>query len=126
MNFQDCQHYLENIQRLGVKFGLENVSTVLNSLDNPHHNYPSLLVAGSNGKGSVCAMLNRILFLGGYRIGLFTSPHLVTVRERFRIESRLISEKSFSRLLTLLRGRIDALIAEKELITSPTYFEILT
>lgn len=126
MNFQDCQHYLENIQRLGVKFGLENVSTVLNSLDNPHCDYPSVLVAGSNGKGSVCAMLNRILSLGGYRVGLFTSPHLVTVRERIRIGSRLISEKSFSGLLTLLRGRIDALIEEKELITSPTYFEILT
>jgi dihydrofolate synthase/folylpolyglutamate synthase len=126
MNFQDCQHYLENIQRLGVKFGLENVSTVLKSLDNPHSNYPTVLVAGSNGKGSVCSMLTRILSLGGYRVGLFTSPHLVTVRERFRIGSRLISEKSFSGLLTLLRGRIDALLEEKELITSPTYFEILT
>lgn len=126
MNFKECQRYLENIQRLGVKFGLENVNAVLGSLGDPHRDYPSLLVAGSNGKGSVCAILTRILSLGGYRVGLFTSPHLQSVRERIRIGGRLISEKGFSRLLSLLRNRIENLLAAKELVTPPTYFEILT
>jgi len=126
MNFQECQRYLENIQRLGVKFGLENVATVLDSVDNPHRDYPSVLVAGSNGKGSVCAMLSRILSLEGFKVGLFTSPHLLTVRERIRIGDDLISEESFCQLLTELRRRIESLIEEKRLFSSPTYFEILT
>ena len=126
MNFQECQHYLENIQRLGVKFGLDNVRTVLNSTGNPHLDYPSVLVAGSNGKGSVCAMLSRILSLGGFRTGLFTSPHLVTVQERIRIGNTCISKKAFSELLTLLRMRIEELLEKKELLSPPTYFELLS
>ena len=76
MNYAQCIQYLERIQSLGVKFGLANVTSVLSSLGNPQKAYPSILVAGSNGKGSVCAMLARILKLHGYRAGSVSYTHL--------------------------------------------------
>lgn len=126
MNYEQCQRYLEEIQSLGIKFGLDNVRAVLSSFGNPHLKFPSLLVAGTNGKGSVCAMLTKILALHRFRVGLFTSPHLVRVEERIRIGERLIPARSFCRLLTELRKRIEELVAVKTLPSSPTYFEILT
>jgi len=123
MNHQECLEYLHKIQNLGIKFGLENVQEVLSAFHNPHLKYPSVLVAGSNGKGSVCAMLSRILTLHGLRTGLFTSPHLVDVEERIRIGETLIPRSSFCLLLTKLRKKIDRLIKEKKLLNPPTYFE---
>ncbi|MFB0565087.1 MAG: folylpolyglutamate synthase/dihydrofolate synthase family protein [Candidatus Aminicenantaceae bacterium] len=126
MNYKECLRYLEKIQNLGIKFGLDNVRTILSSLDNPHRKYPSLLVAGTNGKGSVCAMLSHILTLHHLRVGLFTSPHLIKVEERIRIGERPISSQDFCRELTLLRETIEDLITSKKLSSSPTYFELLT
>jgi len=126
MNFQQCLRYLEEVQKLGVKFGLDNVRTVLESLHFPHSQYPSILVAGTNGKGSVCAVITRILSLHGFRVGLFTSPHLVSVRERIRIGNTPISKKAFSHRLTFLKEKIEALIESKKLLHNPTYFEILS
>jgi len=126
MNFQECSNYLEDVQKLGVKFGLDNVRTVLEALYFPHFQYPSILVAGTNGKGSVCAMITRILSLHGFRVGLFTSPHLVSVRERIRIGDTLITKKAFSHRLTFLKEKIEALILAKKLLHHPTYFEILS
>jgi len=126
MNFQQCLNYLEEVQKLGVKFGLDNVRTVLKALHSPHFDYPSILVAGTNGKGSVCAVITRILSLHGFRVGLFTSPHLVSVRERIRIGETLISKQAFSRRLTFLKDKIESLLATKILHHHPTYFELLT
>ncbi len=123
MNHQECLEYLEKIQNLGIKFGLDNVREVLSAFHNPHLKYPSVLVAGSNGKGSVCAMLSRILTLHGLRTGLFTSPHLIDVEERIRIGEDPIPKRTFCRLLTELRETIDRLIEEKKLLNPPTYFE---
>jgi len=126
MNYEQCLRYLEKIQNLGIKFGLDNVRTILSSFGNPHQKYASLSVAGTNGKGSVCAMLTQILTLHSFRVGLFTSPHLVKVEERIRLGKRLIPTRSFCRLLTILKGRIEELIASKKLLTPPTHFELLT
>jgi len=126
MNYHECLRYLEKIQNLGIKFGLDNVRAILSLFDNPHQKHPSVLVGGTNGKGSVCAMLARILSLHGFRVGLYTSPHLVKVEERIRINGEPISSRSFSRELTILRDRIEALIASKKLLSLPTYFEMLT
>jgi dihydrofolate synthase/folylpolyglutamate synthase len=123
MNHQECLKYLEKIQNLGIKFGLDNVQEILSAFHDPHLKYPSVLVAGSNGKGSVCAMLARILTLHGLQVGLFSSPHLVDVEERIRIGENLIPRSTFCRLLTELREKIDRLIAEKKLLNPPTYFE---
>lgn len=126
MNFTQCLRYLDQIQSLGVKFGLDNVRAILASLGNPHRRYPSVLVAGTNGKGSVCAMLTRILTLHGYRAGLYSSPHLVRIEERIRIGETLIPRNSFTRHLTRLREKIEQLIARGTLVSPPTHFEILT
>jgi dihydrofolate synthase/folylpolyglutamate synthase len=126
MKYEQCLKYLEKIQNLGIKFGLDNVRTILFSFNNPHKKYPSVLVAGTNGKGSVCAMLTQILTDHGLRAGLFTSPHLVKPEERIRIGDRLISSQDFCRILTELKTRIEELIASKKLLSPPTYFEFLT
>jgi dihydrofolate synthase/folylpolyglutamate synthase len=126
MNFEQCLVYLDQIQNLGIKFGLDNVREVLSAFDDPQKKYPSIHIAGTNGKGSVCAMLSQILMEHSFRPGLFTSPHLVTVRERIQIAGKPISKKNFSRHLTSLREVVDKLIAAKTLLSPPTYFEILS
>ncbi len=126
MNYEQCLRYLEEIQNLGIKFGLDNVRTLLAAFDNPHKKYASLLVAGTNGKGSVCAMLSEIMSRHDFRVGLFTSPHLIMVEERIRIGKALIPTQSFCRILTLLRKKIEELIKQKKLLSPPTYFELLT
>ena len=126
MKYEQCLKYLDKIQNLGIKFGLDNVRTILSSFNNPHQKYPSVLVAGTNGKGSVCAMLTQILIHHDLRPGLFTSPHLVKPEERIRIGNRLIPSRDFCRILTALKARIEELIASKKLLAPPTYFELLT
>ena len=126
MNYEQCQRYLEEIQNLGIKFGLENVKTVLTSLGNPQEKYTSLLVGGSNGKGSVCAILTSILSNHGFCVGLYTSPHLVKVEERVRVGLEPISSPDFCQELTLVRENIEELIRLKKLYSPPTYFELLT
>ncbi len=126
MNYEQCLVYLDQIQNLGIKFGLDNVQTILSALNNPQNQYPSVHVAGTNGKGSVCAMLSFILMEHGLRPGLFTSPHLLTVRERIQIAGEPISKEDFSRLLTDLRDVIEELIASQVLLAPPTYFEMLS
>jgi len=126
MNYRQCLSYLKQIQTLGMRFGLDNVRTILAALGNPHQTYPSVLVAGSNGKGSVCAMLTRILTLQGFRTGLYTSPHLVRYEERIRVGGEPISAKAFSRVLTRLRSQIERLIGLGKLASPPTHFEFLT
>lgn len=125
MNEQECKQYLDRIQNLGIKFGLDNVREILRAFHDPHRKFPSVLVAGSNGKGSVCAFLTQILSLHGFRTGLFTSPHLVDVEERIRIGGELIARRTFCRFLTRLRNKIEQLISAKRLLNPPTYFEHL-
>ena len=126
MNYAESLRYLEEIQNSGIKFGLDNVEALLKSLGEPQLQYPCVLVAGSNGKGSVCAMLTRILELSGYRSGLYTSPHLVSYQERIRIGRTDVTKKDFASALTLIRKKIEELISEKKLLSPPTHFEILT
>ena len=110
--------WLDERMSMGVKLGLENCATLLSRLGNPHLDFPSIHVAGSNGKGSVCVQLSAAACASGLTTGLFTSPHLVIVEERIRINGRPISTETFDRLLGSVR---DA--AEIEPECSPTYFE---
>jgi len=126
MNLEQCRAYLDSLQVLGIKLGLDNIRTLLEVLDNPHLSYPTVLVAGTNGKGSVCAMLARILSRHGLRTGLYTSPHLVLVEERIRINDRLISRPAFCRALTEVRQAADRLLRAGKLPSPPTHFEVLT
>jgi dihydrofolate synthase/folylpolyglutamate synthase len=118
--------YLHNLQRFGVKLGLQNIRCVLAACGDPQRRFPSVHVAGTNGKGSVCAILAAILAEQGWRVGLYTSPHLADVRERIRVGRRLIPDGDFDRILDRIRRTIDRLLEEGRLDAHPTYFEVLT
>jgi dihydrofolate synthase / folylpolyglutamate synthase len=111
---------LNSLETLGIKFGLENIRRLLQELGNPQREYPSVLIAGTNGKGSVGAMLEAILFQNGFHTGYYLSPHLVDVRERIRFDRKKISERFFDASLAKVFGVVD------RLSMSPTYFETLT
>jgi len=121
-----CRAYLEKLQRFGIKLGLENIRAVLAAFGNPHQKLPSVLVAGTNGKGSACAMIARILVEHKLKVGLYTSPHLVKVEERIRVGERLITKKDFCRLLSLIKEKIEGLLHKGVLEIHPTFFEVLT
>ena len=88
MNYREALAWLFGTQLFGIKLGLENIQRLLAALDLPAPAQRFIHVAGTNGKGSVCAMIDAICRAQGYRTGLFTSPHLVTFRERIRVERR--------------------------------------
>ena len=109
-----------------AKLGLENITVLLDDLGRPQDAYPSVLVAGTNGKGSVAAMLDAVLRAAGLRSGLYTSPHLVEITERIQLAGSPIPPAEFSELFTTLQARIERLLAAGRLRFHPTYFECLT
>jgi dihydrofolate synthase/folylpolyglutamate synthase len=121
-----CRDYLGRLQHFGIKLGLENVAVLCAALGNPQNQFLSIHVAGTNGKGSVSAMLAGIMRAHGLRTGLYTSPHLARVEERIRIDGETVGPARFRGLLTRLKGVIDGLMAEGRLVYHPTYFEVLT
>lgn len=120
MNGPEALAWLYSTQQFGIKLGLENTHRLLATLGNPERGLRFLHVAGTNGKGSVCAMLDAVLRAAGYRTGLYTSPHLVDFRERIRVDGEWISEADTARLLTTVRD------ATRDWPHAPTYFEIVT
>jgi dihydrofolate synthase/folylpolyglutamate synthase len=126
MTSSECRDYLGHLQHFGIKLGLENIAALCQALGDPQDRFPSVHVAGTNGKGSVSAMLAEVLEAHGLRTGLYTSPHLARVEERIRVNGANINPKRFRGLLTRLKATIDGLMAEGRLIYHPTYFEVLT
>jgi dihydrofolate synthase/folylpolyglutamate synthase len=126
MSLSSCRRYLEQAQIFGIRLGLENIKAVLESFGLPQESFPSVHVAGTNGKGSVCAMLDQIFRLHGYRTGLYTSPHLVEVRERIRVDGRMIPEQDFCSLLREIEKKEKKLKKAGLIAGSLTFFEILT
>ncbi len=128
MNFQESSNYLYSLgnEVLAMKLGLENVGKLLAALENPQDNYLKVQVAGTNGKGSVCAFLEAICVEAGIAAGTTTSPHLVSVTERVKINGREISENDFARHATIVRETAEKLVEDKKLETVPTYFEQVT
>ena len=90
----DIRAWLESRIGAGVRLGLSTCSEMLERLGNPQADFPSIHVAGTNGKGSLCAHLSALGSMNGELIGLFTSPHLVTIEERARIDGRPVSPES--------------------------------
>ncbi len=112
---------LNPFQRFGVHLGLERIQKLLADLGNPHHSVPVIHVAGTNGKGSVCAYLSAVLTEAGYRVGRFTSPHLVDWNERICLNEQPISTEALAELLL----QVQAAIPENS-EDSPTQFEVIT
>src|SRR5687768_11455622 len=116
----EIYQWLDSLQSHGIKLGLENIHRILSALGNPEKRFPSVLIAGTNGKGSVGAMLERIFLKHGLRTGYFLSPHLVNVTERIRIDGKNISERNFKEILQKVFQVV------QNLNLTPTYFEALT
>jgi len=114
----DIRAWLSGRIGAGVRLGLTTCSEMLDRLGNPQSDFPSVHVAGTNGKGSLCAHLSALGSRNGELIGLFTSPHLVRVEERARIDGRPISEEAFDRFLEEVRAA-----SSIEPAIQPTYFE---
>lgn len=120
MNYREALTWLFGTQRFGIKLGLESSRRLFAALGVPAPNERILHVAGTNGKGSVCAMLDAICRAAGYRTALFTSPHLVTFRERIQVNGEMITEEQVACGLTTIRE----LVADWN--PHPTFFEIAT
>src|SRR5205807_10038157 len=120
VKYKEALAWLYSLQRFGIKLGLENIQRLIRELDADLSNARVIHVAGTNGKGSVCAMIDSICRAQKYRTGLFVSPHLVTFRERIRINDEMISENEVAAGLTNIRK----LVADWQ--PHPTFFEIAT
>lgn len=117
--YQESVDYLFGLQKYGIKFGLNCTRNLLERLNNPHRRLRHIHIAGTNGKGSTAAMLANILKHLGFRVGLYTSPHLVRFTERFRINDQEVSPQ---RILEVFQ-RVRAVLDEDE---PPTFFEVVT
>ncbi|MGA7273962.1 MAG: hypothetical protein WBX14_03875, partial [Candidatus Udaeobacter sp.] len=123
--YKEALAWLYSLQRFGIKLGLENTQRLIAELSRSGGLQSAVAskvihVAGTNGKGSVCAMIDSICRAQGYRTGLFTSPHLVTFRERIRVNGEMISERAVAGGLTTIRN----LVADWD--PHPTFFEVTT
>lgn len=118
MNYKQAVEYLYGLQFFGIKLGLDNIKRLCAHLGNPQEAFRSIHVAGTNGKGSVCAMLDSVLRASGYKTGLYTSPHLVDFRERTRVNGEKIPESAVMSFTESIRPVADEIKA--------TFFEVTT
>lgn len=109
----------------GRSFNLERMRSILSNLGNPHQSLKCVHIAGTKGKGSTAAMIASMLKAGGYRVGLYTSPHLISPRERIRIGSHLISEEEFASLISRIKEVIEK-SSHRGNFSVPTFFEVYT
>ena len=116
--YRETLAWLFQTQRFGIKLGLENSRRLFQELGLPSPNERIIHVAGTNGKGSVCALLDSLCRAAGYRTALFTSPHLITFRERIQVDGAMISEEEVARGLTTIRELV------RNWEPHPTFFEI--
>lgn len=123
MNYTEAVDYIETIPKFTVKHPPEHTRELLSHLGNPQEGIKIIHVAGTNGKGSVCAYLNAMLLAGGKKTGLFTSPHLVRINERFQINGEDVSDEQF--LDAFLKVEKAAKEYEAEGEGHPSYFETL-
>jgi len=112
--------YLQSLEKFGIHLGLDRINFLLQKLGNPQFKFKSIHVAGTNGKGSTCAMMASILKEAGYKVGLYTSPHLFDYAERIKINGKDISKKKISEGIRRVRKAAEGM-REK-----PTIFETLT
>ena len=123
MNYEEAVAYIEETPKFTTKNKLEHTKECLRCLGNPQKQFQVVHVAGTNGKGSTCAFLTSVFREAGYSCGLFTSPHLVVINERFQINEKNIDNDTFLRAFEKVKKLADELVAEGSY--HPTYFEFL-
>lgn len=123
MSYSDAIAYLYGLQKYGIKLGLEKTERMLSHLGNPHRGLRTIHVGGTNGKGSTAAMTASVLRSHGFRVGLFTSPHLVSFTERIMIDGRRIAEAEVVGLTEEITAALRAAVPP---VPDPTFFEFVT
>lgn len=128
MNFAEATQYLFSLghETLAIKLGLRNTELLLEALGNPHHSYEVVQIAGTNGKGSTAAMLDSICRAARISTGLYTSPHLISITERIKLDGRNISEHDFAKFASEVRKAAEGLLAREKIEALPTFFEHVT
>jgi dihydrofolate synthase / folylpolyglutamate synthase len=124
MNINEALEYIHGTYQFGSKLGLTNIKTLLKKLGNPEEGLRVIHVAGTNGKGSVCSMLQSIMTTAGYKTGLYTSPYIQRFNERIRINETMIPDDDLAAMTAEVKGAVDAMLAEG--CTHPTEFEVVT
>jgi dihydrofolate synthase/folylpolyglutamate synthase len=122
MTYADAIQFLYDLRKFGARLGLENTRQLAELAGNPQDRLRFIHVAGTNGKGSTCAMLESIYRAAGLRVGLYTSPHLVSFAERLQVNRRLIPESEIVRLV----GEVQPLLEHFPADARPTFFEVVT
>src|SRR5271165_839069 len=107
------------------KFDLAHMRVLLGAMDHPERAFPSVIIAGTNGKGSTAATLASILRASGLKTGLYTSPHLIRINERIRVNGEEISDDDFARLHAEIDGAAEKLVERGELPWHPSFFEMM-
>ena len=126
MTYQEAEAYINDTPRFTTKNTLENTKAVLEKMGHPERRMKLIHVAGSNGKGSVCAYLSSILTTAGKQTGLFTSPHLVDINERFQINQENVSNELFLEAFEAVMDMVHTLLKEQpDTFAHPTFFELL-
>lgn len=125
ITYSEAIDYIYDLTKYGIKLGLENINYLLYLLGEPHKKLKIIHVAGTNGKGSTCSSISSILQSDGYKVGLYTSPHLVDFTERIRINHKPINRKKVSELLERIKPYIEK-VANTPSYGHPTFFEVIT
>lgn len=124
MNYQETMDFIHGTHKFSIKLGLDNVSYLLNLMDNPQDALSFIHVAGTNGKGSTSSYLNSMLMAAGYKVGLYTSPFLEVFNERMRVNNQNIPNELLAEITTMVKKCIDQMLLEG--LNHPTEFEIVT
>lgn len=124
MNYQEALKYISSSHRFGMKLGLETTEKLMENLGNPQDELKIIHVAGTNGKGSICSFIAKILEKSGYKVGLFTSPFLEVFNERIRINEKNITDEQIAKAITEIKVRVEKMVSEG--YSSPTEFELVT
>ena len=120
MNYSETMKYITSTDWKGSSLGLDRMATIMKGLHNPQDKIHTIHVAGTNGKGSCCAMLSSVLKQAGYKVGMYTSPHLIDYEERFIIDGKQITKNDFCKVAAKVKKVTD------KMSNQPTEFEILT
>src|SRR5690554_4975561 len=124
MNYKEALEYIHNTSKFGSKLGLKNITELLKRLGNPQKSFPAVHIAGTNGKGSVSAMVASMLNQAGYRVGMFVSPYLERFTERIQVNFQEIPKEALVNLIEQIREEINGMVEDG--FNHPTEFEIVT
>ena len=124
MDYPAALAWLNHLETFGIRLGLQRIEKLLQLLGNPQERYKTIHITGTNGKGSVSALLAGVMQASGIHAGFYSSPHLVSYTERVRVDGDPVSEAEFASGLSIVRRYVEQMFAAGE--ECPTQFEVLT